>query len=165
MVGQATILSFIWRSCAVADYFHRKDGVNDRGSSTYQDIPFNLAFNEVLPTRFSIGYTPPGGKYADLWSDSSNFSINTTHNVALAWDTMSGGNNKLEVWLDGTKVLEKDGLTLWTGDCYTKYGIYRGEKGDHDTEGQSNVFDSYVYGVQVSDASLAEVAEYSGLGQ
>ena len=34
----------------------------------------------------------------------------------------------------------------------------------HDTEGQSNVFDSYVYGVQVSDASLAEVARYSGLG-
>ena len=76
---------------------------------------------------------------------------------------MAGGNSKLQVWLDGTQVLEKDGLTLWTGDCYTKYGIYRGEKGDHDTVGQGNVFDSYVYGVQVSDASLAEVARYSGL--
>ena len=30
--------------------------------------------------------------------------------------------------------------------------------------GLINVFDSYVYGVQVSDASLAEVARYSGLG-
>ena len=77
---------------------------------------------------------------------------------------MSGGNSKLEMWFDGTKVLEKDGLTLWTGECYTKYGIYRGEKGYHDTVGESNVFDHFVYGVQVSDASLAEVAEYSGLG-
>lgn len=100
----------------------------------------------------------------DLWSDSFDFSTNTTHNVALAWDTMSGGNSKLEMWFDSTQVLEKDGLTLWTGNCYTKYGIYRGEKGEHDTVGQSNVFDSYVYGVQLSDASLAEVAEYSGLG-
>ena len=77
---------------------------------------------------------------------------------------MSGGNNKLELWLDGTKVLEKGGLTLWTGDTYTKFGIYRGEKGSHDTEGESNVFDSYVYGVQGSDSSLAEVAKYRGLG-
>ena len=69
------------------------------------------------------------------------------------------------MWFDGTHVLEKDGLTLWTGKCYTKYGIYRGEKGDHDPEGHSNVFDSYVYGVQLSDASLAEVAKYSGLGK
>ena len=76
---------------------------------------------------------------------------------------MSGGNNKLRLWLDGKQVLEKDGLTLWTGKCYPKFGIYRGEKGDHDPEGHSNVFDSYVYGVQVSDASLSEVAGFSGL--
>ena len=144
--------------------FHRKNGNGDTDSSTYQDVPFSLTFSEVLPTRISINYNPPGGKRTDLWSDSSDFSTSTTHNVALAWDTMSGGNSKLEMWLDGTKMLEKDGLTLWTGNCYTKYGIYRGEKGDHDTKGQSNVFDSYVYGVKVSDASLAEVAEYSGLG-
>lgn len=93
-----------------------------------------------------------------------HFSTDTTDNVALAWDTTSGGNNKLDMWLDGTHVLEKDGLTLWMGNCYTKYGIYRGEKGDYDLEGHSNVFDSYVYGVQVSDASLSEVADYSGLG-
>ncbi|KAF6223694.1 hypothetical protein HO133_000537 [Letharia lupina] len=144
--------------------FQWKNAYDETDSSTYQDAPFFLAFSEVLPTRFSIGYNPPGGKNTYLWSDGSDFSTNTTHNVALAWDTMSGGNSKLEMWLDGTKVLEKDGLTLWTGKCYTKYGIYGGEQGDHDPEGHSNVFDSYVYGVQVSDASLAEVAEYSGLG-
>lgn len=76
---------------------------------------------------------------------------------------MSSRNSKLEMWLDGTQVLEKDGLALWTGKCYTKYSIYRGEKGDYDPEGRSNVFDSYVYWVQVSDASLAAIAEYSGL--
>ena len=110
-------------------------------------------------------YTPPGGKGEEIWSADSDFSTNTSHNVALAWDTMSGGNSKLSFWLDGKQVLEKDGLTLWTGKCYTKFGIYRGEKGEHDTEGESNVFDSYVYGVQVSDASLSEVGEYSGLGK
>ena len=68
------------------------------------------------------------------------------------------------MWLDSTQVLEKDGLTLWTGKCYTKYGLYRREKGDHDTAGQSNVFDSYVHGVQISDVNSAQIAEYSRLG-
>ena len=68
------------------------------------------------------------------------------------------------MWLDGTQVLEEDWLTLRTGKCYAKYGLYRREKGDHDTAGQSNVFDSYVYGVQISDVNLAQIAEYSRLG-
>ena len=127
------------------------------------DVPFALAFTEVLPTRLSLGYAPPGGKRTVLWRDSG-FSTTTTHNVALAWDAMSGGTSKLDTWLDGKQVLEKDGLTLWTGKCYTKHEIYRGEKGYHDTEGESNLSDSYVHGAQVSDASLAEVAKYSGLG-
>lgn len=146
-------------------FFPRKDGNGDTEASTYQDVPFSLAFSEVLPTRFSVFYTPPGAKGGNIWTDTADFAIHTTHNVALAWDTMAGGNSKLEVWLDGRRVLEKEGLTLWTGKCYTKYGIYRGEEGDHDGGGQGNVFDSYVYGVQVSDASLAEVARYSGLGK
>lgn len=68
------------------------------------------------------------------------------------------------MWLDGTQVLKEDWLTLWTGKCYAKYGLYRREKGDHDTAGQSNVFDSCVYGVQISEVNLAQVAEYSRLG-
>ena len=81
----------------------------------------------------------------------------------MAWDTKSGGNNNLQVWLDGESVLNKGGLSLWTGDVYPKFGIYRGEAGDHDTPGESNVFDIYVYKVQLSDASLDEVSGASGL--
>lgn len=42
----------------------------------------------------------------------------------------------------------------------------RGEKGDHDDaeNGNDNVFDSYIHRVQISDASLDEVADSSGLG-
>lgn len=50
-----------------------------------------------------------------------------------------------------------------TDAVYPKFGIYRGEDGDHDTPGESNVFDLYVYKVQLSDASLDEVSGASGL--
>ena len=68
------------------------------------------------------------------------------------------------MWLDGKKVLSKSGLSLWTGDVYPKFGIYRGEKGDHDGGGLSNEFDLWVYRVQLSDKSLDEVSESSGIG-
>ena len=81
----------------------------------------------------------------------------------MAWDTKSGGNNNLQVWLDGESVLNKGGLSLLTDAVYPKFGIYRGEDGDHDTPGASNVFDLHVYKVQLSDASLDEVSGASGL--
>ena len=90
-----------------------------------QTIPFGLRLisMNVLPTRFSIGYTSPGGKGANLWSDGADLSVNTTHNAALAWDTMPGGDRKLVVWLDGIKVLETDGLTPWTGNARRDLGF------------------------------------------
>ena len=59
--------------------------------------------------------------------------------------------------------MNKGGLSLWTDAVYPKFGIYRGEAGDHDAPGESNVFDLYVYKVQLSDASLDEVSGASGL--
>lgn len=109
-------------------------------------------------------HTPgTGSKYSSVWTGSSDFPLNTTHNIALAWDTNSSGNSKLKLWLDGKSVLSKSGLSLWSGDVYLKFGIYRGESGDHDTSGESNVFDLYVYKVRLSDASLEEVSEASGV--
>lgn len=62
-------------------------------------------------------------------------------------------------------MFSKSGLDLWTGASYPKFGIYRGEKGDHDASGDDdNVFDMYVYRVQLSDASLEEVSAASGVG-
>ena len=95
----------------------RKDGNGETDAATYQDIPFSVAFNEVLPTRLTVTYTPPGAKSQYLWTDDADFAIDTTHNIAMAWDTIGGGNSKLEVWLDGRQVLEKGGLSGWTGDC------------------------------------------------
>ena len=66
--------------------------------------------------------------------------------------------------LDGESVFSKTGLDLWTGETYPKFGIYRGEKGDHDADGESNVFDLWVYRVQISDANLDEVSAASGIG-
>ena len=131
-------------------------------SAKYQDVPFGFTFTEVLPTRLFAGSNPPGGEPAVLWSDSFDFSNTTSHNVTLTWDTMSGGNSKLEVWLNGTMMLEKDGLTFWTGECYSKFGIYIVEKEDHDMVGGSNVSDNFVYGAQVSDANLAECGGLGG---
>ena len=61
-------------------------------------------------------------------------------------------------------MFKKTGLDLWTGDTYPKFGIYRGEKGDHDdSNDDGNTFDLYVYRIQLSDASLEEVSSSSGL--
>ncbi|KAL9102999.1 MAG: hypothetical protein Q9163_001919 [Psora crenata] len=136
----------------------------DKFSDPIQNIPFNIQFNLKEPTRPSVGYTPPGEKYRTIWTSPSPFSTDKTHNIALAWDTtMGSNNNKLQMWLDGESVLESDGLDLWTGYTYPKFGIYRGEEGDHDNGPHSNVFDSWIYKVQISDKSLDEIAESSGL--
>ena len=84
-----------------------------------------------------------------------------THNIALAFDTTSAGN--IQVWIDGAEVFNKGGLSFWTGDTYPKFGIYRGEKGDRDGSKHSNVFDMWLYRLQISDSSLDEISEASGL--
>lgn len=69
--------------------------------STGQDIPFNIQFTEKQPTMLSVGYTPAGAsaKYGTIWTDSTTFDTNKTHNIALAWDTTAGNNaNKLQMW-------------------------------------------------------------------
>lgn len=86
-----------------------------------------------------------------------------THHIALAWNTSSSG--ALQLWLDGESVFTTSGLDLWTGDTYAKVGIYGGEQGAHgSTSEERSVFDSWIYRVQLSDASLDEVAASSGFG-
>ncbi|KAL6717805.1 hypothetical protein ACLMJK_003890 [Lecanora helva] len=137
--------------------FQWKDGGGKSSSSTYQNVPLSLTFSEKNPTRFSLSYTPPGEKSSYLWSDTGDFVTNKIHSIALSWDTMAGGNNNVHLWLDGKSVFQKSGLHLWTGNVYPKWGIYRGEQGEHDTPGDSNVFDSLVYRVQLSDESMDEI--------
>ena len=145
---------------------------DDKQATPLQNIPFNLIFTSASPTRLSITYQPPGqgsnpdgaNKHETIWTSTSEFALSQTHRIALAFDTKPGGNNKLQLWLDGTKFFEKDGLSLWTGTTYPKFGLYRGEKGDHDGGGYGSTFDGYVYRVQISDERLDEIEESSGLG-
>ncbi|KAL9124822.1 MAG: hypothetical protein Q9217_005889, partial [Psora testacea] len=135
----------------------------DKFTQPVQNIPFNIQFTEKEPTRLSVGYTPPGEKYETIWTSTTVFSTNETHNIALSWDTIKAkSGNKLQMWLDGKSVLESDGLDLWTGETYPKFGIYRGERGDHDDGDDSNIFDSWIYKVQISDEGMHEVEESSG---
>jgi hypothetical protein len=100
-----------------------------------------------------------------MWTDNAPLELNKQHHIALAWDTFDGGNNCLHLWLDGQQKFNATGLNLWTGNTYPKFGIYRGEKaakGDNSLD-EEHVFDSFVYRVQVSDASLDEIKEAGGL--
>ena len=158
-----------WAADKTLVHVRKKD---DKTATPLQNIPFNLIFNSDSPTRLSITYQPPGqGSNPDganthdtIWTSDTEFALSQTHHIALAFDTKPGGNNKLQLWLDGTSVFEKDGLSLWTGTTYPKFGLYRGEKGNQDGGGYGNTFDGYVYRVQISDESLDEIAASSGLG-
>ena len=108
-------------------------------------------------------YGGPGNGGQVLWTDDSDFAINQTHHIGIAWDTNPGGNNSIQLWANGESVVQQDGLNLWTGDVYPKWGIYRGEKGEHDLRGDSNVFNSWVYRVQLGDEGMDEVREASGV--
>ena len=55
-------------------------------------------------------------------------------------------------------------LGLWAGNTYPKFGIYRGKKDCHNAGGDSNVFELWIYCVQISDASLDEMSVASGIG-
>lgn len=171
---------------------NRKKADKSTGQNIPFNIQFTEEQPTKLSVGYTPAGT--SAKYGTIWTDSASFDTSKTHNIALAWDTLAGNNaNKLEMWyvvdstlpfsfsslpssskavlttlpnnrLDGQSVFSKSGLDLWTGDTYPNFGIYRGEKGNHDTTGESNVFDLWVYRVQISDASLEEVSAASGIG-
>lgn len=75
------------------------------------------------------------------------------HNITLMFDTAAAGPNTLKAWIDDERVLDKDGLRLWTGATYPKFGIYRGELDAGDEgEDSAHVFDSWVYEVTVEQS-------------
>ncbi|KAI9675535.1 MAG: hypothetical protein M1829_003339 [Trizodia sp. TS-e1964] len=138
---------------------------DDKLSHPIQNIPFNIEFSggnlRVQYQEPSNGAVENG--YTVLWTDTSALALNTPHHIGIAWDTFDGHRNRLRLWLDGAKKLDKSGLNLWTGQTYTKFGIYRGElAAGQKANPEQHVFDSYVYRVQVSDKALAEVMDASG---
>ena len=129
------------------------------------NIPFHLSFGA---SQLNLQVTTPGGKGSNIFTVASTpFSINSTHNVRLMFDTTIkhgqtvSKNNRLAFWLDGTKVHDRKGYSLWSTktQTYPKVGIYRGEYDGPYTEHADDpayTFDSYVYGVQNSDSAFDE---------
>ncbi|KZV85906.1 hypothetical protein EXIGLDRAFT_725416 [Exidia glandulosa HHB12029] len=138
----------------------------DKDAAPKQNIPFHLEFEGA--NKLTLGYTTPGSNGSNrtaIWDGtfSTGSSMDNVHKIGLAIDTASDCNGKLELWLDGKKEFSRSNLCTWTGDTYPKWGMYRGEAaaGD-DSDPAGHTFNSYVYRVQFSDSSKAEVAESAG---
>ncbi|KAH0535919.1 hypothetical protein FGG08_007178 [Glutinoglossum americanum] len=126
----------------------------DGQAAPLQNIPFNIQFDNR--GALSLGYTPPEGKYHSIWAGSSPLELNQTHSIRLSFDTKSSATTTLIMWIDDTQVLSKDGLVLWTGNTYPKFGLYRGEQSKTGPDGPDweHVFDAYVHKVRIDDADL-----------
>ncbi|KAH7100187.1 hypothetical protein BKA62DRAFT_658721 [Auriculariales sp. MPI-PUGE-AT-0066] len=142
----------------------------DKNASPQQNIPFHLTFkgSKSGTEHLALEYTTPGSNGSNrtaIWEGT--FSTGNTgadvHKLGFVIDTNDGCGGALEFWLDGTRQLKRNDLCLWTGSTYPKWGIYRGEASPGSKDPASwHTFNSYVYRVQVSDSSKAEVAESAG---
>lgn len=143
---------------------------SDKYAEPQQNIPFHLEFEGggSSTNKLTLGYTTPGSNGSNrtaIWDGefSTGSTMEAVHKIGLAIDTASDCNGKLEFWLDGQKRLSRSGLCLWTGKTYPKWGIYRGEASAGSSDPDAwHTFNSYVYRVQFSDSSKAEVAESAG---
>ncbi|KAI9693529.1 MAG: hypothetical protein M1820_009181 [Bogoriella megaspora] len=131
------------------------------------NIPFHLEF---YSGGLALALTTPG-------SNGSNrttltlvpLTVNKEHHITLAFDTKMNDaegpvsqNNRLAFWLDGGKEWDRYEYSLWSTatQTYPKFGLYRGEDDGLYNNGNSKqyVFNSYMYGVQISDTGLHEIA-------
>jgi hypothetical protein len=138
---------------------------DDKTVAPESNIPFHLSFGA---SQLNLQVTTPGGKGQNISTVASTpFSTNSTHNVRLMFDTTIkhgqtvSENNRLALWLDDRKVHDGRGYSLWSAktQTYPKVGIYRGEYDGPYTEHADDpvyTFDSYVYGVQISDSGFDE---------
>jgi hypothetical protein len=78
-------------------------------------------------------------------------------------------SNRLAFWLDGKKLHDGTGYSLWSikTQTYPKVGIYRGEFDGlytKHTDDPAYMFDSYVYRVQISDSGFDEIKNANEVG-
>ncbi|KAL7272649.1 hypothetical protein RUND412_004538 [Rhizina undulata] len=164
----------------------------DKVAEPAQNIPLYVYFESAnLTIQYTIpGGT--GSNRSVVWTGPLSVGPTAAyeHHLAFAINTANGGTGWLEFYLDGEKQTfdpawggkkRLENVYLLTGPTSPKFGIYRGEAAA--TEGQGDVFcpgnysysgevapvgtervfDSWVYGVQVSDGCLRDVAEAGGL--
>jgi hypothetical protein len=146
---------------------------DDKTVAPQSNIPFHLSFGA---SQLNLQVTTPGGKGQNISTVASTpFSTDSSHNIRLMFDTTIkhgqtvSKDNRIAFWLDGTKVHDGKGYSLWSTktQTYPKVGIYRGEYDGPYTKHTNDpayTFDSYVYRVQISDTGFDETKKSDAIG-
>ena len=160
---------------------------HDKNAAPKQNIPLYVFFNRS--GQLTIEYTIPGSNGSNrevIWTGP--LDITRPNKLAWAINTAPNGKGWLEFYVNGQKQTfnglrsagkqRLENVWLFTGATSPKFGIYRAEKqgggkgfcpsggvftGKKEQEGADRAFDSWVYRVQISDASLEEVRDASGV--
>lgn len=162
----------------------------DKLAEPQQNIPLYVFYNQN--GDLVIEYTIPGGNGSNrsiVWTGPLPAS-GLNHKLAFVINTKNDGTGWLEFYLNGAKQTfnsqwggkqRLENVYLFTGPTSPKFGIYRGEApaepgqgdlycpanriytGPQAPSGTDRIFNSWIYRVQISDSSLAEVAEAGGV--
>jgi len=155
----------------------------DKNAAPKQNIPLYVHFDGK--GDLVIEYTTPGGNGSNrriVWRGPISVGNGAEHRLAFVINTAQGGKGWLEFYVDGQKQRfdGKERLTnveLFTGGTSPKFGIYRAESagggaafcpknnifnGKAVGGSGNNIYNNYVYRVQISDSSLAEISAAAG---
>lgn len=164
---------------------YRKKG--DKVAAPKQNIPLYVFFNKA--GDLTIEYTIPGKDGSNrevVWTGPVDISKDS-NKLGFVTNTAPDGKGWLEFYVNGKKQTfnQKWGgkerlsnVSLFTGATSPKFGIYRAERqgggeefcpktgifrGKEAAAGADRSYDSWIYRVQISDSSLNEIAEASGI--
>lgn len=152
-----------------------------------QNIPLYVHYNS--DKQLIIEYGIPGGDGSNrvtIWTGPLPFGTGTSNKLGFIINTGSNGSGWLEFYVNGVRQkfnsvggggTRMENMFTFTGDTSPKFGIYRGEvedknpkycpssgvfTGEQAPAGSDRIFNSWIYRVQISDASKAEAAEAAG---
>lgn len=158
----------------------------DKEAAPKQNIPLYVHYNSNK--QLVIEYTIPGTDGSNrivIWTGPLSFGTGTSNKLGFIINT-GNGNGWLEFYVNGVRQTfnsaggggtRMENIATLTGDTSPKFGIYRGEasgggsefcpsngvfSGSQAPAGSDRIFNSWIYRVQISDASKAEAAEAAG---
>jgi len=157
----------------------------DKDAQPKQNIPL---YFHIENGKLEIRYYQPGGDgetQTTIYTGGAiSYGAGSQNHLGMHIYTGDKGTSSLELWIDGKKQTfvngqqQYGGMTLVTGETYPKFGIYRGEQATEDKTycpsngvftgpaapaGSAGIYNSWVYMVMISDASMDEVKEAAGL--
>ena len=159
----------------------------DKNAAPKQNIPLYVFFNKG--GDLTIEYTIPGTNGSNrevVWAGPVDISKDS-NKLGFVINTAADGKGWLEFYVNGKKQTfnQKWGgkerlsnVSLFTGETSPKFGIYRAERqgggaqfcpkngafrGKQAATGADRSYDSWIYRVQISDSSLSEISEASGV--